>query len=261
MADTGQFSKIYKMARYNLTGTPTLLEVKLQDDSGLISYSTRGQVGLSNIELKATTGLSVAKDKALQIVQETLKSPDKSYMNIRKGLRSADSIIKKGGHVTTTTTQVTFNAMYDNRRLVEDVVDFDPTINHANTAPITSTGLVLISHALTKSAGYKYEKHSQVSVKKGKYVNKDESYSSIFYRTIVRLAVHKPQLLGRTLFKRSEIVEMLAVLGKEITPNYVSLQKQYPYTPNLLVRTQETELLVSRLHSMYPSLDTTSLFK
>nr|QNH92682.1 hypothetical protein [Wolfiporia cocos] len=55
---TGYFADLYRNARLNLAGDSLLLEQKWVENVGVLSWSTRGQLGLSS-GLKAATGYQI----------------------------------------------------------------------------------------------------------------------------------------------------------------------------------------------------------
>jgi len=95
------FAYSYYKARESLTGTGELLERKHFDAKGLISWRTRGQLGLSG-GIKAMTGYqqSESMEELIPKIISYFNSPSKSLPFIQTSLRSAKEIYLGGGHTT-----------------------------------------------------------------------------------------------------------------------------------------------------------------
>jgi len=95
------FAYSYYKARESLTGTGELLERKHFDVKGLISWRTRGQLGLSG-GIKAMTGYqqSESMEELIPKIISYFNSPSKSLPFIQTSLRSAKDIYLGGGHTT-----------------------------------------------------------------------------------------------------------------------------------------------------------------
>jgi len=95
------FAYSYYKARESLTGKGELLERKHFDVKGLISWRTRGQLGLSG-GIKAMTGYqqSESMEELIPKIISYFNSPSKSLPFIQTSLRSAKEIYLGGGHTT-----------------------------------------------------------------------------------------------------------------------------------------------------------------
>jgi len=124
----------YRSLRMELTQEDTTpdtnaLELK-KDGKGVISWTTRGQLGIET-GMTATTGFQRPKkfdkpqrDELVNQFKELLKSKDKFFEYTRKSLRGASDIYKKGGHVTTILKDQVFRLLYDNRRSIIEPKEF-----------------------------------------------------------------------------------------------------------------------------------------
>jgi len=99
--ESEKFAYSYYKARESLTGTGELLERKHFDAKGLISWRTRGQLGLSG-GIKAMTGYqqSESMEELIPKIISYFNSPSKSLPFIQTSLRSAKDIYLGGGHTT-----------------------------------------------------------------------------------------------------------------------------------------------------------------
>ena len=121
--------KKYRLLRLELTNgrDPNALELKNQGgNKGVISWTTRGQLGVEN-NMTATTGFQRQDDNRTELVTQfknILKSKDKFAEYTRKSLRGAKDIFDKGGHVTMELKDQVFRLLYDNRRLIQEPPEF-----------------------------------------------------------------------------------------------------------------------------------------
>jgi len=95
------FAYSYYKAREALTGKGELLEQKHFDVKGLLSWRTRGQLGLSG-GIKAMTGYQQSEpmEELIPKIISYFNSPSKSLPFIQTSLRSAKDIYLEGGHTT-----------------------------------------------------------------------------------------------------------------------------------------------------------------
>jgi hypothetical protein len=125
---------LYRLIRKNLTSTKTesglvfndsALEVKCTETVGIISFKTRGQIGLSGT-ITATTGFQHRRidrtflEKTFIDIIENSSSSDKVFEFIQTGLRSAKDVYDYGGHLISTYKDKSFSLEYDNKRCVID---------------------------------------------------------------------------------------------------------------------------------------------
>ena len=116
--DTILFTK-YRNLRFELANESNALEVK-SSGRGILSWSTRGQLGIESTMVAATgfQRLGYEKRELLELFKSTLNSKEKFFEYTRKSLRSAKDIFKKGGNVTVTLKDQAFRLFYDNRRKI-----------------------------------------------------------------------------------------------------------------------------------------------
>ena len=104
---------------------PRALEIKKEELKGLLSWKTRGQLGLSEGGLSAASGFQAKYlDKPFLSTElyriMSLPKGNKDIEFIQTGLRSATDIYKEGGHVIQKYKDQKFSLNYDNkRRLLE----------------------------------------------------------------------------------------------------------------------------------------------
>lgn len=116
--ELGEFARLYQLARVRLGFKDTLLEVKWVEEEGIISWSTRGQLGIGS-PLKAMTGYQATLPRTeLVPLIKTKMEGEKSIVFVQFSLRSAKDVFKDGGHVTPLLTEKVFNLKFDNRRLI-----------------------------------------------------------------------------------------------------------------------------------------------
>lgn len=97
------------------------LELKSQS-KGVISWSTRGQLGLEK-GIKATTGfqsIGYSHEELVSNFKEVLSTKEKCFEFTLFSLRSAKDIFKQGGHVTSKYRDQKIRLLYDNRRLIKE---------------------------------------------------------------------------------------------------------------------------------------------
>jgi len=110
------FSSLYYETRKKLTGFGALLEQKYYEPQGVISWRTRGQLGLSG-GIKALTGY-----QRHEPIEQTIDKVNKSFKGskqityLQKSLRSAKEIYIDGGHSTLKLNERSFSLRFDNRR-------------------------------------------------------------------------------------------------------------------------------------------------
>lgn len=104
---------------------PRALEIKTEELKGLLSWKTRGQLGLSEGGLSAASGFQAKYlDKPFMITEflRIMNHPkgNKDLEFIQTGLRSATDIYKEGGHVVQKYKDHKFSLNYDNKRRLVD---------------------------------------------------------------------------------------------------------------------------------------------
>jgi hypothetical protein len=256
----GEFAKIYLTARKNLGDDPvSLLERKHTDQFGIISWSTRGQVGLQG-DIKATTGLRVSKEKALAVVTDAFSTDDRSYKYISMSLRSPNTIYKAGGMVTPEYSEKVFNPVFDNRREIIPVNNqdllingmFDPLSTYLSTKPFHSAQESILSRQLARLSSRKYTGLSGFE----NHNSKSQTYLNLCIRMFIRVCYHRPDILGidQGLY-RLEILSVLNELGINKVPNYISVQKRYKFMENSIPKIPSTLSFVESVKIIYPKFN------
>jgi len=123
----------YRAIRTDLSGVSDALEVK-SDGKGIISWTTRGQLGIDS-KIVAATGFQRAgfdKNELVTLFKNTLSKENKLFEFTRKSLRSAKDIFEKGGQVTEVLKDQTFRLFYDNRREIIEPTDLQESFNLSN---------------------------------------------------------------------------------------------------------------------------------
>jgi hypothetical protein len=122
--------RLYRKTRKYLTtfegveSDSNALEIKNIEESGIISFKTRGQLGFTNGGISAATGFQTrGLDKSFLLEEITnimTTERNKNIEFIQTGLRSANDIFKKGGHMIATYKDRSFSLEYDNKRCIID---------------------------------------------------------------------------------------------------------------------------------------------
>lgn len=257
---TGEFARIFLIARRNLGQKPILLEKKHSDSKGVISWSTRGQVGLEG-NIKATTGLRVSRDKAVEVVKKAFSSEERTYKYMGMSLRGPNTIYKDGGMVTPEYTENTFMPIFDNRREVNDVEvmkDFDPLKHFITTTPFNNVEECSIARQLGKLTLRKYSELSSLEVVNPRF----DTYLNLCIRMFIRICYHRPDILGTdAVLYRLEIIDVLNNLGVVKTPNYVSVQKRFKFIEKSIPRVPSTISFVDKVKVLYPNFKESLFFK
>lgn len=107
----------YRELRSKLSDSHDALEVK-HSGKGVISWTTRGQMGIQSTMMAATGFQKKPFDKQelITLFKDTLKSENKLFEITRDSLRSAKDIFNKGGNVIMNRKDQMFRLFHDNRR-------------------------------------------------------------------------------------------------------------------------------------------------
>ena len=175
------------------------LELK-NTSKGVISWSTRGQLGLVK-GIKATTGfqsMGYSTDEMASNFKNILATPEKSFEYTQFRIRSAKDVFKKGGHVTAVYRDQKVRMLYDNRRVIlekEDTGDsFDMSKLLLDSKPFQTKEECTHARFLSKfSATNPYLKRSVVKISsKSLYRN----FLEIGVRNFVKGYLAKEPLFG-----------------------------------------------------------------
>jgi len=238
------FSFLYFNTRLKLTGVGSLLEKKHTEEKGLISWRTRGQLGLSG-GIKALTGY-----QRHESIEETIDKVNKSFNDskqiafIQTSLRSAKEIYLKGGHSTLTLNERFFNLKFDNRREITDC---------KGTYHVSKPFIHCLSSTQNRLiAGFgsgRYRKYSPIS----KTHCKGDAYLSLTRRMVVRLLRDKE--LIHVQLTRLEILKVLKEIGLRSSLNFISKQKGKVLIYHSIPSTEKTLDCLKKLNVIFPNFN------
>jgi hypothetical protein len=117
------FLRYYRLMRRLLSNHPQSLEQKHEEKSGILSWCTRGQLGLSGEGVKATTGFqsfNYTRESLYQEFSEVLQGKGE-LVYIQSSLRSAKSLYESGGHLSMEYKDQSFRLVSDVRRKIKRV--------------------------------------------------------------------------------------------------------------------------------------------
>jgi len=245
------FSKNYFNTRKNLTGVGALLEQKYKESEGIISWRTRGQLGLSG-EIKALTGY-----QRNEPVERTIDIVNKSFFGskqipfIQKSLRSAKEIYQSGGHCTLKLTERNFNLKFDNRRII-----LESKKEYHETRPYPEKTSCIQARLISNFGSARYSLYSPISSTQCK----GDAYLSLLRRMLVRLLKNDSDLLGVTL-TRGDIQKILKSIGLSCTLNFISKQKDKKFIYNSIPATLKTLKVLESFTIVFPSFDKKMLLR
>lgn len=233
-----RFAYSYYKARESLTGAGELLEQKHFDTKGLISWRTRGQLGLSG-GIKAMTGYqqSESVEELIPKIISFFNSPSKSLPFIQTSLRSAKDIYLGGGHTTLKLNERWFNLRYDNRR---EIIRGD---GYHSSRPFDSIQKCLFFRGI-----------SVLSIK-NKSLGKvsGDAYVSLTKRMLVRICLSDPLTYGvKENLTRGEILKIMRVIGVKTLPGFLSKQKGLPAHQNSLPSTKKVMDILLKFKCIFP---------
>ena len=271
--ELGEFSRLYQLARVRLGFTSQLLEIKFVECEGIISWSTRGQLGISS-PIKAMTGYQATLPhlELVKLVNEKMES-GKQINFIQFSLRSALDIFKDGGMVTPILNERVFNLKYDNRRLLSaSNTELQLMSKSTNTIFVDEDSQLDCSEDLTSyriSRPYysiiDCQRNRKLSSLGNKRFNsyypsntitndKNGGYVSLTKRMLVRALLQYPEWFGlsKDIITRQFIVQLLSEIGIKCLVGFVSKQKDAPFIENTLPGTKKVLDLLDRLTSKLP---------
>jgi len=253
LSDSSAFIDFYFKAREGLGVEGDILEMKFVEPKGLISWTTRGQLGLSG-GIRAMTGYQNNQDVS-DLVEEIRRvfDDDKQVPFIQSSLRSAKDIILDGGHACLKLEERIFNLKYDNRRLIKDCIEgFYSSIPHVN---VNSCRL---ARSISSLSGNRYNKYYPLNLVK----SDGRTYLSLTKRMLVRVLLNSSSILKiDRSFERSEIVEIMGMLGMKCLKDYVSKQRLTYPIPRSLPATDEIRSILIKFKNLFPSFDINYLLR
>lgn len=224
----------FRDIRQDLSDNATTLEVKTEG-VGVISWATRGQLGLGS-SIKAATGFqSNGYEKSVMVSEiiNCLGSESKSLEYIQTRLRSGKDIYNKGGHVTVKYADRLFSLHYDNRRLIQETGDdpIDLTCNLLDSKPLESVDACEEIRSLSRLVKKKdYNRFLPTTLNSKKY------------NTVVETAV-------RTFIKGLLSEEALFGLDPALLPTYsdiIKFVKDFEGTAGMLLSKSSISHLKNR---------------
>lgn len=203
-------------------------------------------------------------------MEETIKSPGKSFEFIQFSLRSGKDIFKEGGHVTPVYKDQVFRMHYDNRRRIIDegnllTVDSDVLLD---SVPFESVKEVLAVRRINRYHKQTYFcKHVAPGVK-----NRYKDYTDLAVRNFVKGLLSSPPKYNLKregeLCTYNGIVEYLKVYEKKNEGVKLRLSKQSMsnlvnrnMVDKSVPRTKECINFVNYIKKRFPDFDESSFFK
>jgi len=237
------FSSRYFNMRKRLTGVGTLLECKYSEKKGVISWRTRGQLGLSG-GIKALTGYQRNEpiERTIDIVNKSFNST-KQIPFIQKSLRSAKEIFREGGHCTLKLSERNFNLKYDNRREIDGVIE-----TYHTTKPYLDKNSSILARKISSFGSARYSIYSPVSSTQCK----GDAYLSLTRRMLVRLLKNDCGILGLKKVSRSNIQKILNQIGLRCTLNFISKQQDKKFIYNSIPTTHKTLTILEKFVVVFP---------
>ena len=245
---TAFFSQMYYNMRLKLTGKGELLERKYLEPKGVISWRTRGQLGLSG-GIKALTGYQRNEpiEHTINKVYNAFNG-SKTIPFMQKSLRSAKEIFQYGGHSTLKLSERNFNLKFDNRR---EVVFEQETFSE--TKPFIHSANAIQARLISSFGSGRYRVYSPISSTQCK----GDAYLNLTKRMLVRVLrnMYSPHL------KRREISRVMKEIGLPCTLNFVSKQKDRNAIFYSIPQTQKTMDCLRKFSVIYPSFNVDFLIR
>jgi hypothetical protein len=114
--------------RKELSGQPKAFELKNKEKDGIITWTTRGQVGRTEGGILATTGFQphkLSREDLYKKFTEVMKDK-REIVYIQSSLRGARAVYDDGGHVDMEYSDKSFRLVYDNKR---KILEGEPILN------------------------------------------------------------------------------------------------------------------------------------
>lgn len=247
----------------------TALELK-NKSRGIISYSTRGQLGLE-LGIKATTGFQsfgYSHKELVSIFTEGLKHREKEFEYTQSRTRSSKDVYKKGGHVTLQHKDQKVRLLYDNRRNIIENKDFDGydmSEHFFDSKPFSTTHECLYRRFLSKFSHTKpYIKTSPVRVTRSSY----RSYVEIAARTFIKGYLAESPCFGLRGDEFPYYKSIISFIkgfdltkGMKITKQSLSNLKHRKIILRPVPKTREVIALITEIKKIIPHFDETTFIK
>lgn len=265
----GPFTRAFIEARYKLKSVREILELKITEPEGVLTWTTRGQLGRSS-KLIAMTGFSqrgFTRDEIRRLVDTSLSiNRSRTIPFIAEYLDTAINLYKKGGPVSMKITERMFHVMYDNRRRLqinkETLKTFDFSKGVIYSIPHNTPEDCKTFRTIFKLDERKYLKSSIMLT----HPEDKLSYLSLAARMFIRGIKQDPKYLGIDIqvFSRERIAEIISEAsdGKvQMSYNNISKQNHRPFIPNRIPRVSLTVDFINRLRVIFPNLKEEVFFK
>ena len=245
---TAVFSQMFFNMRFKLTGKGELLERKYFEPKGVISWRTRGQLGLSG-GIKALTGYQ--RNEPIEL---TIEKVNEAFNNskiipfLQKSLRSAKEIFQYGGHSTLKLSERNFNLKFDNRREV--------TIEHetfSETKPFIHSANSIQARLISSFGSGRYRVYSPISSTQCK----GDAYLSLTKRMLVRVLRNGCSVN----LERCEIARIMKEIGLSCSLNFISKQKDRSVIFYSIPQTKKTMECLMKFTVVYPFFDVNLLIR
>jgi len=266
------FSEIFRIARANLKGLDiselqdspeVLLEQKFKEGEGIISWTTRGQLGIES-PLKAMTGFQANKYSHSSLVKliTTSFENDKVIRYLQVSLRSATDIYKHGGSVTGKYLEKDFSLKFDNRRKI-DSSNFDVNFKAFISEPWLTVEECRTARYLESLDKKKYSPTSYLIP--ADTISTKTTFEKTFIRMLIRAYYHnnsifKSESFNGIIMNRKFIQLELLSFNIKVSLNYITKQKSIAFLPNSVPQVDITKNMMSPILLKYPDFDTQVFF-
>jgi hypothetical protein len=267
--DKGDISllKEYQRTRFEMFKDKTALEIKSQG-SGIISWTTRGQLGLES-QIKATTGFqnkNFTKNELWGLFLEKMQNSEKYLEFIQTSLRSAKDIYKEGGHVTMTYKDQIFRIHFDNRRRIVVPLELEDNFDWSNIL-LDSLPLTDVTEGRTLrfiSKLHKVNVYNKYST--GTSLNTYKNYSDLAVRNFIKFYFFNPSALslnGKEFENYNAIIKFVNEFDPKfrISKNSLSNLKNRNLIYKPVPRTKDTEDFVNYIKTKLPYFNESSFFQ
>ena len=245
--------ELFRKIRSKLSDSSEAYELK-NSGSGIISWCTRGQLGI-NSKIKATTGFQTKgyNKKYLSGKFIEIMSGNKEFEFIQQSLRGGNEIYKQGGQVVMQYKERSFKFFYDNRRVVLENATPETLLD---SEPLTSVSQGKEYRELIKITDEKV--YNKVLTKRGNKTYKNVLESAV--RTFIKGLLQEKPLFGLENYKDNfktykdiiTFVKDCGITSMRLTTSSISHLKNRKIDIKLVDRTEEIETFVKNLKIKLP---------
>jgi hypothetical protein len=162
---------------------------------------------------------------------------------LQNRLRSGKDVLKRGGAVTMSLSEMRYSFEADAKRIYEGV---EGNVSRWTSAPPPSIESSELLVGLSKLGKRQWTSNSPLENSTGS--KRDESYTRLLARQLIRYIYQENALLG---MKRLDIQNLLTTFGHKVSLNYVSQQKAHPFLPHSIPKTAKTMEMMERVKTKY----------